>query len=50
MQQGETIHTENSHKYSSRDAAVLLRAGGWAPVHEWTDRQGYFSLYLATVA
>ncbi|MFX4864902.1 L-histidine N(alpha)-methyltransferase, partial [Acinetobacter baumannii] len=31
MQAGETIHTENSHKYGERDARILLRAGGWTP-------------------
>ncbi len=32
MTAGETIHTENSHKYGPRDAKILLRAGGWTPV------------------
>jgi dimethylhistidine N-methyltransferase len=45
--EGETIHTENSHKYGRRDARILLRAGGWTPVAEWTDPDGLFALYLA---
>lgn len=44
---GETIHTENSHKYGPRDARILLRAGGWTPVAEWTDPDGLFAIYLA---
>ncbi len=44
---GETIHTENSHKYGDRDARILLRAGGWTPVAEWTDPDGLFGVYLA---
>ena len=32
MAAGETIHTENSHKYGPRDARMLLRAGGWTPI------------------
>jgi len=44
---GETIHTENSHKYGPRDARILLRSGGWTPVAEWTDAQDRFALYLA---
>ncbi len=44
---GETIHTENSHKYGSRDARILLRSGGWTPIRQWTDPAGLFSLYLA---
>lgn len=47
MDAGETIHTESSHKYGSRDARLLLRAGGWEPTDEWTDAGGLFSLILA---
>ncbi|MDI1296427.1 MAG: L-histidine N(alpha)-methyltransferase, partial [bacterium] len=47
MAAGETIHTESSHKYGPRDSRLLLRAGGWEPVREWTDGQGLFSLILA---
>lgn len=47
MMAGETIHTENSHKYGPRDAKILLRAGGWTPVAEWTDPDQLFSVYLA---
>jgi L-histidine Nalpha-methyltransferase len=47
MSAGETIHTENSIKYGARDVRVLLRAGGWTPVAEWTDAQQLFSLVLA---
>jgi L-histidine N-alpha-methyltransferase len=47
MAAGETIHTENSHKYGSRDARLLLRAGGWEPVAEWVDGDGLFEMQLA---
>lgn len=47
MAAGETIHTENSHKYGQRDARILLRGGGWTPVAEWTDPDGLFAVYLA---
>lgn len=47
--QGETIHTENSFKYGTREARVLLRAGGWSPLAEWTDPEGLFALILASV-
>lgn len=50
MAEGETIHTENSHKYSPRDARLLLRAGGWRLLADWTDEQGLFGLYLAAVS
>ena len=47
MKAGETIHTENSHKYGPRDARMLLLAGEWTPVAEWTDPDGLFALLLA---
>jgi L-histidine N-alpha-methyltransferase len=47
MRAGETIHTENSHKYGPRDARLLLRAGGWSPIAEWTDAADQFALILA---
>lgn len=47
MAAGETIHTENSHKYGARDARILLRAGGWTPIAEWTDPEGKFAVILA---
>mgnify|MGYP003676140424 FL=1 len=50
MAQGETIHTESSHKYGVRDGRLLLRSGGWEPVREWTDADGLFSLILARAA
>lgn len=47
MAAGETIHTENSHKYGPRDASLLLRAGGWTPLHSWSDERDWFTLILA---
>lgn len=44
---GETIHTENSHKYGYRDSRILLRAAGWGVVAEYTDEQDWFSILLA---
>ncbi len=50
MAAGETIHTENSHKYGHRDATLLLRAAGWSPIAEWTDPQKLFAVILAQAA
>jgi L-histidine N-alpha-methyltransferase len=47
MAAGETIHTENSHKYGARDARFMLLAGGWEPMREWADRDERFALTLA---
>jgi dimethylhistidine N-methyltransferase len=47
MRAGETIHTENSHKYEPRSAAMLLLAGGWTPRRWFEDAEGRFLLVLA---
>lgn len=47
MAAGETIHTENSHKYDRRSQNMLLAAGCWTPVQRWTDPEERFSLLLA---
>ena len=47
MAKGETIHSENSHKYGPRDANLLLRAGGWTPIATWDDADPGFALILA---
>ena len=46
MQAGETIHTENSYKYTLPEARLLAHASGWDPVHVWTDPEQLFSLHL----
>ncbi len=46
MREGETIHTENSYKYSMEQAQVMARASGWEPMMHWVDRDGLFSLHL----
>jgi uncharacterized SAM-dependent methyltransferase len=47
MTAGETIHTENSHKFTVRSAQLLLAAGGWEPRARWMDEARQFSLMLA---
>ncbi|OHD08260.1 L-histidine N(alpha)-methyltransferase [Sphingopyxis sp. RIFCSPHIGHO2_12_FULL_65_19] len=47
MAAGETIHSENSHKYGPRDANLLLRASGWTPIATWDDADPAFALILA---
>jgi dimethylhistidine N-methyltransferase len=45
--EGSSIHTENSHKYGPRGTRVLLLAGGWTPIAEWTDEAEDFAEILA---
>ncbi|HEX2537672.1 MAG TPA: L-histidine N(alpha)-methyltransferase [Pseudolabrys sp.] len=41
---GETIHTENSYKYSVDSLRALARGVGWLPDGVWTDAKDYFSV------
>jgi L-histidine N-alpha-methyltransferase len=45
--EGSSIHVENSHKYGPRGARVLLLAGGWTPIAEWSDPAGDFAEVLS---
>lgn len=47
MRAGDSIHTENSHKFTKRSAQMLLAAAGWEPCARWTDEARQFSLVLA---
>ena len=42
---GETIHTENSYKYSLERFAALARGSGWTPRACWTDSADMFSVH-----
>jgi dimethylhistidine N-methyltransferase len=42
---GETIHTENSYKYTRESFGALAHGAGWVPVTVWTDPAGYFSVH-----
>jgi L-histidine Nalpha-methyltransferase len=42
---GETIHTENSYKYSIDRFAALARGSGWKVKQSWTDAAGMFSVH-----
>jgi len=47
MRGGESIHTENSHKFTRRSAQMLLAAAGWEPRARWTDAGRQFAVVLA---
>lgn len=47
LSKGSSIHAENSHKYGQRGGRVLLLAGGWTPLVEWTDAAGDFAEILS---
>lgn len=41
--EGESIHTENSHKYEVASLAALAAAGNFRIERRWTDSNGYFA-------
>jgi dimethylhistidine N-methyltransferase len=42
---GESIHTENSYKYSAEEFRALAALGGFAANKLWTDAKGLFALF-----
>jgi dimethylhistidine N-methyltransferase len=41
----ETIHTENSYKYTLEHFTALARSAGWASIAVWTDAGTNFSIH-----
>lgn len=48
--EGETIHTENSYKYSVAEFQALARRAGYEPQKAWTDPEKLFSVHYLTVS
>lgn len=48
MRRGESVHTENSHKYQPEQARLMLQASGWSPARLWTDEAEDFMMILAS--
>ncbi len=46
---GETIHTENSYKFTIEGFAAFAQRAGWTPRAVWTDPDGYFSVHAFTL-
>ena len=44
--EGETIHTENSYKYSIEEFQDLARRAGYRAPRVWTDPEALFSVHL----
>ena len=42
---GESIHTENSYKYSVPEFERLATSAGFEPAKCWTDPRGWFGLF-----
>ncbi len=49
LAEGETIHTESSHKYTPEHFARLAARAGFEMTRGWTDAEGYFSVQYLVV-
>lgn len=48
---GDSIHTENSYKYTAQEFQKLARKAGWHPKMLWSDHDGLFNVhYLSLTA
>jgi dimethylhistidine N-methyltransferase len=50
FRRGETIHTENSYKYTVELFRSHARSAGWTPAAFWLDEQKYFSVQALVAA
>jgi uncharacterized SAM-dependent methyltransferase len=45
LKAGESIHTENSYKYSKQDFSDLVEAAGFEVRECWSDDKNYFAMF-----
>lgn len=45
LEEGESLHTENSYKFTIAGLRALARQAGFRPGPAWTDPQGLFSVH-----
>ena len=50
FEEGETIHTENSYKYSAQEFEQLACEAGWHPKMRWSDRDGLFDVHYLSLS
>ncbi|MEM9839848.1 MAG: L-histidine N(alpha)-methyltransferase [Pseudomonadota bacterium] len=50
LENGEMIHTENSHKFTPDSFSALGERAGWKVRTHWTDSQGWFGVFLLEAA
>jgi L-histidine Nalpha-methyltransferase len=44
---GETIHTENSYKFTNAAVVSMFERTGFEMLHRWSDARDWFGVYLA---
>jgi len=47
LARAETIHTENSYKFTDEQVNALLHRAGFEVSRQWKDARGWFGEYLA---
>jgi dimethylhistidine N-methyltransferase len=47
FKEGDLIHTENSHKYTTDSIELLLKRSGFKRIQTWTDSNDYFAVIYA---
>lgn len=50
FEEGETLHTENSHKYTVEGFSRIAERGGFRPERSWVDPKRLFSLHWISAA
>jgi len=50
FRKGESLHTENSYKYSMEGFGALVAAAGFVPERSWFDEDGLFGVHYLAVA
>jgi L-histidine Nalpha-methyltransferase len=50
LEEGETIHTENSYKYTAHEFQQLARAAGWHLKTTWSDRDDLFHVHYLSLS
>ena len=48
FEMGETIHTENSHKYTKDEFLDMALDAGFTQHHFWTDNNNRFGIFYLT--
>lgn len=49
LAEGETIHTENSYKYTVHEFQQLAREAGWHLKATWSDHDGLFNMHYLSL-
>ena len=46
LDDGDMIHTENSHKYTRESFEAIASRAGWSMTEVWTDEKDWFGVFL----